>query len=117
MSLVGLIVRLALRMLLLGMALAFALGLLLVGLASLVWVLFKALVTGRKPAFIVTLQRFQQARSQFRRGGWSATGRPGSNSGGVDDRAEGADVVDVEVVHVDPAEIKALAPPPGSRLP
>lgn len=112
MNLVGFVFRLALRLLLLGMALAFALGLLLVGLASLVWVLLKALVTGRKPAFIVTLQRFQQARHQFRRGGWSTTGRPGPNSGGGDV----VDVVDVEAMPVDAtdasaSDIKALAPP------
>jgi hypothetical protein len=104
MNVMAAIVRLALKLLLLGFALAMALGLLIVGLASVVWMLFKALVTGRKPAFIVTLQRFQQARHQFRRGD-RFTDAPGATRG--DDVV---DVVDAEVVDV---EAKPLQTPPA----
>jgi len=59
--------------------------------------LIKALLTGRKPAFVVAFQRFNQARQQFRRGGW-AQGQ--ASPGGASRAAEVADVVDVQAHEV-----------------
>jgi hypothetical protein len=110
MNVMAAIFRIALKLLLLGFAVAVAFCLLLVGLASLVWVLLKALLTGRKPAFVVTLQRFQQARRQFQRGGGRFTDAPGARRG--DDVV---DVMDAKVVEVEVADLEAkpLQAPPA----
>ena len=97
--LVSTITRLALKLLLIVAAAVFALSLLCVALLSLAFVLLKALLTGRKPAFVATFQHFNQARQQFKRGGWSAGPAAG---GGVSPAGE---VVDVQAheVHDDQA--------------
>ena len=66
------IVRITFRLVLLAAALVFILSLLCVALVSLTWVLLKALLTGRKPAFVTTFTRFRQASQQFRSGEWPA---------------------------------------------
>ena len=93
----SLIFRTFFKLVLLAAALVFALSLLFAGLLTLVIVLIKALLTGRKPAFVVAFQRFSQARQQFKRGGWA----PGhASAGGAFRTAEVADVVDVQAHEV-----------------
>jgi hypothetical protein len=94
--LVSTITRLALKLLLIAAAAVFALSLLCVALLSLAFVLLKALLTGRKPAFVTTFQHFNQARQQFKRGGWSA----GPATGGFTPGRGAADVVDVQAHEV-----------------
>jgi hypothetical protein len=96
--LVSSITRLALKLVLLAAALIFALSLLCVALLSLAFVLLKALLTGRKPAFVTTFQHFNQARQQFKRGGFGAAGT--SAAGGFGHQAPAADVVDVQAHEV-----------------
>lgn len=98
MNLVSTIIRLALRLVLLAAAAVFALSLLFVALLSLAFVLLKALLTGRKPAFVTTFQRFNQARQQFKRGGFGAAGP--AASGGFGHHATVSDVVDVQAHEV-----------------
>nr|CBA32135.1 hypothetical protein Csp_D30610 [Curvibacter putative symbiont of Hydra magnipapillata] len=98
MNLVSAIFRFALKLVLIAAAAVFALSLIFVALLSLVWVLLKALLTGRKPAFVTTFQRFNQARLQFKRGGFGAAGPSGV--GGFGHRASAADVVDVQAHEV-----------------
>lgn len=97
MNLVSAIFRIALKLVLVAAAAAFALSLVFVALVSLVWVLLKALLTGRKPAFVTTFQRFNQARQQFRRGGFGAGP---SAAAGFGTHAQAADVVDVQAHEV-----------------
>ena len=96
--LVSAITRTVLKLVLIAAAAVFALSLILVALVSLVWVLLKALLTGRKPAFVTTFQRFNQARQQFKRGGFGAAGA--SAAGGFGHTAPAADVVDVQAHEV-----------------
>jgi hypothetical protein len=98
MNLVSAIFRFALKLVLIAAAAVFALSLIFVALLSLVWVLLKALLTGRKPAFVTTFQRFNQARQQFKRGGFGAAGP--SAAGGFRYGAPAADVVDVQAHEV-----------------
>jgi hypothetical protein len=98
MNLVSAIFRFALKLVLIAAAAVFALSLIFVALLSLVWVLLKALLTGRKPAFVTTFQRFNQARQQFKRGGFGAAGSSGA--GGFGHSASAADVVDVQAHEV-----------------
>jgi hypothetical protein len=98
MNLVSAIFRFALKLVLIAAAAVFALSLIFVALLSLVWVLLKALLTGRKPAFVTTIQRFNHARQQFKRGGFGAAGPSGA--GGFDRSASTADVVDVQAHEV-----------------
>lgn len=107
--LVSTIARLALKLVLLAAALIFALSLLCVALLSLAFVLLKALFTGRKPAFVTTFQHFNQARQQFKRGGWSAGPAAG---GGFAPAADVADVVDVQAHEV--RDDQALPYGPGA---
>jgi len=97
-NLVSAIFRFALKLVLIAAAAVFALSLISVALLSLVWVLLKALLTGRKPAFVTTFQRFNQARQQFKRGGFGAAGP--SAAGGFRYGAPAADVVDVQAHEV-----------------
>lgn len=96
--LISSISRLALKLVLLAAALIFALSLLCVALLSLAFVLLKALLTGRKPAFVTTFQHFNQARQQFTRGGFGAAGA--TAGGGFAHKAPAADVVDVQAHEV-----------------
>lgn len=96
--LVSAITRTVLKLVLIAAAAVFALSLILVALVSLLWVLLKALLTGRKPAFVTTFQRFNQARQQFKRGGFGAAGA--SAAGGFGHAAPVADVVDVQAHEV-----------------
>lgn len=108
--LVSSITRLALKLVLLAAALIFALSLLCVALLSLAFVLLKALLTGRKPAFVTTFQHFNQARQQFKRGGFGAAGTPAE--GGFGRQAPAADVVDVQAQEV--RDDQALPYGPGA---
>jgi hypothetical protein len=108
-GLVARIVRGVLRLLLLALAIAFALGLLGVALLSVVFVLLKALLTWRRPAFVTAIVRFRQASQQFKRGGWNG---PLSGSNGFPPSGE---VVDVQVHEV--REDGALAHNPKSERP
>ncbi|MDZ7919292.1 hypothetical protein [Rhodoferax sp.] len=94
---VSAVLRTVLKLALLAAALVFITSLLIVGLLSLVLVLLKALLTGRKPVFVTTFQRFNQARQQFKQGGWRA-GPAGA--GGFAPGAGVADVVDVQAHEV-----------------
>lgn len=96
--LVSAITRTVLKLVLIAAAAVFALSLILVALVSLLWVLLKALLTGRKPAFVTTFQRFNQARQQFKRGGFGAAAS--SAAGGFGHTAPVADVVDVQAHEV-----------------
>ncbi len=98
MNLVSAIFRTALKLVLIAAAAVFALSLIVVALVSVVWVLLKALLTGRKPAFVTTFQRFNQARQQFKRGGFGAAGP--SAAGGFGHNASVVDVVDVQAHEV-----------------
>ena len=88
------IVSTAFKLVLLAAALVFVLSLLCVALISMVVVLLKALLTGRKPAFVTTFTSFQQASQQFRSGEWP--GRAGAGFG----RSVPADVMDVQAHEV-----------------
>lgn len=92
------IARTMLKLVLIAAAAVFALSLIVVALVSLLWVLLKALLTGRKPAFVITFQRFNQARQQFKRGGFGAAAS--SAAGGFGYSAPAADVVDVQAHEV-----------------
>ena len=98
MNFVSAIFRTALKLVLIAAAAVFALSLIVVALLSVVWVLLKALLTGRKPTFVTTFQRFNQARQQFKRGGFGAVGP--SAAGGFGYGAPAADVVDVQAHEV-----------------
>jgi type IV secretory pathway TrbD component len=74
---VAAVLRTVLKLGLLAAALVFVASLLIVALISIVFVLLKALVTGRKPEFVTSFQRFNQARQQFRRGGAAASASAG----------------------------------------
>lgn len=88
------IVRTVFKLVLLAAALVFVLSLLCVALVSVVVILLKALLTGRKPAFVTTFSRFNQASQRFRSGEWP--GRTGTGfSGGAP-----ADVMDVQAREV-----------------
>ncbi len=88
------IIRTVFKLVLLAAALVFILSLLLVGLISVVVVLLKALLTGRKPAFVTSFTRFRQASTQFRSGEWP--GRAGTGFG----RSGPVDVMDVQAHEV-----------------
>lgn len=87
-----------LKLVLIAAAAVFALSLIFVALVSLLWVLLKALLTGRKPAFVTTFQRLNQVRQQFKRGGFGAAAS--SAAGGFGHTAPCADVVDVQAHEV-----------------
>ena len=106
----GAVVMSALKLVLLAAAAVFGLSLLFVGLLSMAFVLLKALLTGRKPAFVTTFQRFNQARQQFRRGGFGAAGS--AATGGFGNHASVADVVDVQAHEV--RDEQALPYRPGA---
>ncbi len=92
------VLRTVLKLTVLAAALVFVTSLLIVALLSLVFVLLKALLTGRKPVFVTTFQRFNQARQQFKRGGFGAAGA--AAAGGFGHQATAADVVDVQAHEV-----------------
>ena len=96
--------RLALKLVLFAAALIFALSLLCVALLSLAYVLLKALLTGRKPAFVTTFQHFNQARQQFKRGGWATRSGPGFA------RSASDDVVDVQAHEVQARTARGALP-------
>lgn len=100
MNLISALARTLLKLTLLAAAVVFALCLLFVGVFSLVLVLLKALLTGRRPAFVTTFQRFRQASRQFGQFGQRA---PSAGTGFARPTAD--DVVDVQVNEVrdDPA--------------
>ena len=120
--------RLVLKLFLASIALVFAVCLLVVGLIAVLFSLLKALLTWQKPAPWVV---FRQVQKYSTRGQWPsypnpnthATGNPvrdtdGHSSGGVKNNVSGfpprnrqasksADVVDVEVREVPPADNKS----------
>jgi hypothetical protein len=112
MNLVSAIARTALKLVLIAAAAVFALSLICVALISVVWVLFKALLTGRKPAFVTTFQRFNQARQQFKRGGFGAGP---SAPGGYGPRPDVVDVVDVQAHEVRTDQALPFGPGPDQR--
>jgi hypothetical protein len=91
---VSAVLRTVLKLGLLAAALVFIASLLIVALISIVFVLLKALVTGRKPVFVTTFQRFNQARQQYKQGAWPGRAGPGFS------RAAPEDVVDVQAHEV-----------------
>jgi hypothetical protein len=111
MEVIAVLFRLAIQLMFFLLAFVMALGLLFIGVLSVLWVLLRALLTGRKPAFVVTLQRFEQARRQFRRGGRFA------QADGAGDRGDVVDVVDARVVDVQekPSSAPVALPPARDR--
>lgn len=95
---VSAVLRTVLKLTVLAAALVFITSLLIVALLSLVFVLLKALLTGRKPVFVTTFQRFNQARQQFKRGGFGTAGS--AAAGGFGHQGPAADVVDVQAHEV-----------------
>jgi hypothetical protein len=91
---VSAVLRAVFKLTLAAAALVFIGSLLIVALLSIVFVLLKALLTGRKPAFVTTFQRFQQASQQFKRGEWPGRAGPGFA------RPAPEDVVDVQANEV-----------------
>jgi len=79
MKIVDAIARIFSRLVLLVLAAGFALVFLCLALIGLVFVLLKALITGRKPVFITSFMQFRQASQQFRRGGWNTQQSAGDN--------------------------------------
>jgi len=71
MSMLDALGRIVTRLLLLIAAAVFAVVLLCFALLGLVWILLKALLTGRKPVFVTTFMQFRQATQHFNRGSWS----------------------------------------------
>ena len=104
MNFVSAIFRIALKLVLIAAAAVFALSLIVVALLSVVWVLLKALLTGRKPAFVTTFQRFNQARQQFKRGDWATRSGPGFV------RPTSDDVVDVQAHEVQAQKARGALP-------
>jgi hypothetical protein len=100
MNLFSAVFRVALKLVLIAAAAVFALSLICVALVSVVWVLLKALLTGRKPAFVTTIQRFNQARQQLKRGGFGAAGPSAAAGFGYGAPSAAADVVDVQAHEV-----------------
>jgi len=91
---VGRIVALALR-LVFGLAAAvFALSLLLAGLLAVVFMLLRALLTGRKPAPVMVWQRYREA-SKASSARWTNRVPPTAGPVARGVRPEPADVVDV----------------------
>jgi hypothetical protein len=70
------LLRTVLKLVLLAAGAVVALVLLCVGLVTLVVVLLKALLTGRKPAWVTTFVRFRQAQQQFTQRPWAARPTP-----------------------------------------
>ncbi|OYQ43093.1 hypothetical protein CHU94_00480 [Rhodoferax sp. TH121] len=105
---VSVVLRTVLKLTVLAAALVFITSLLIVALLSLVFVLLKALLTGRKPVFVTTFQRFNQARQQFKRGGFGAAGSAAAK--GFGHQAPAADVVDVQAHEVRDDQTLPYAP-------
>lgn len=110
-QLVSAVLRTVLKLGLLAAALVFIASLLIVALIGIVFVLLKALVTGRKPVFVTTFQRFNQARQQFKQGGWAAHAGSGAGFAG----APQGDVVDVQANEVPNEQIQAQTEPTEKR--
>jgi uncharacterized membrane protein YgcG len=94
MNAVDTLARLLSRLFLLIMAAAFAVVLLCFALLGLVWILLKALITGRKPVFVTSFMQFRQASQQFRRGGWNSRQSDG------DGFAPGGDVIEGQATEI-----------------
>ena len=91
---IGGLVSLALR-LVFGLAAAvFALSLLFAGLLAVVFMLLRALLTGRKPAPIMVWQRYRDA-SRASSARWTGRAASAANPAAKGVRAVPADVVDV----------------------
>lgn len=73
MNILALIFRTLTKLVFFIVAVLAALGLLVIGLLFLLFVLLKALITGRKPAFVTTYTMFRQASRQFKAGRWQHT--------------------------------------------
>ena len=99
------LVRTAFKLVLLAAALVFLLSLLCLALVSVAVVLLKALLTGRKPAFVTTFTRSRQASQQFRSGEWPA--RAGAGFG----HAASGDVMDVQAHEVRHDQALPYGPP------
>lgn len=91
----GRAIALLLRLVLALAAAVFAISLLLAGLVAVVFMLLRALLTGRKPAPVMVWQRYRQASASRWTRRSSAEGRDGP-------RAAVADVVDVEARDIPP---------------
>ena len=98
-ELIARLIALLLRLSFYALAAVAAFGILLVGVLTLVWVVLRALLTGRKPMPWLIWQQYRSAAGQTRsrwqaRAGQGTEGRP---------RATGADdVVDVEARELPP---------------
>lgn len=89
MTVVDTLARLVSRLLLLILAAVFALVFLCFALLGLVWILLKALITGRKPVFVTSFMQFRQMSQQFKRGGWTTQQSAGDNAESTGEVIEG----------------------------
>lgn len=94
MKLLDALARIVTRLFLLIVAAVFAVVLLCFALLGLVWILLKALITGRKPVFVTTFMQFRQATQQFNRGSWS-TQQPGQEQ-----REPAGDVIEGQATEI-----------------
>jgi hypothetical protein len=86
---ISVIARTLLRLALFVVGAVFVLILLCVGLLGLLYVLLKALLTGRKPVFVTSFMRFQQASQQFQRGNWNTRQSAGGDTTSTGEVIEG----------------------------
>jgi hypothetical protein len=93
---IGRAISLLLRLALALAAAVVAISLLLAGMVAVVFMLLRALLTGRKPAPVMVWQRYRQASASR----W--TQRAASEGGHGRPRAAVADVVDVEARDIPP---------------
>jgi hypothetical protein len=77
------------KLLLLVVAAGVALVLVCLALVGLLFVVIKALLTGRKPVLVSSLLRFRQASQQFNHGTWHPRQSTGDNSNATGDVIEG----------------------------
>ncbi len=91
---VGRIVALALRLVFGLAAVVFALSLLFAGLLAVVFMVLRALLTGRRPAPIMVWQRYREA-SRASSARWTSRAATAAEPAAKGGRAVPADVVDV----------------------
>ena len=86
---VSVLLRMLLRVVLFVVGAVFVLILVCVGIIGFLYVLLKALLTGRKPGFVTTFVQFRQASQQFNPGGWRTRQSANDHSGATGDVIEG----------------------------
>lgn len=90
------VLRALFRLALLVFTVSLIISLIFLAIVATVFTVLWSLLTGRKPALVTTFQRFNQARQQFRGGGWPGRAAPGADFG----RSPPDDVMDVQAHEV-----------------